>query len=368
MSPLASPAYTRAIPNAADVLSFLPTPVLIIDPDGRIAQANIAAESLFNTSQSALRDRGWDALLAADSPFRSLLAEATGGEGNFAAYDLDLNLVGGTRFRADVLIAPIGDHPGWLTVALQTRAVASLVDRQLVHQGAARSAVGVAAMLAHEIKNPLSGIRGAAQLLAHNLDEDGRELTDLVCTEVDRIRNLVDRMESFTDTRRVERAPENIHAVLGHVRRVAEQGFARGVTFRERYDPSLPPVLGNRDALVQVFLNLVKNAAEAVEAGGEIMITTAYRHGLRVAVKGSERRVSVPLEVCVIDNGPGAPADMEEHLFDPFVTSKRSSQGLGLALVAKIIGEHGGIVEYERTQVPPRTIFRVLLPMQDGKS
>lgn len=368
MKAAVSPAFASAAPGAADILSFLPTPVLIIDPDGRIAQANIAAESLFNTSQAALRERGFDPLLSADSPFRALLADAQRGEGHFAAYDLDMHLVGGARFRADVLIAPIGDQAGWLSVAFQTRAVASLVDRQLVHQGAARSAVGVAAMLAHEIKNPLSGIRGAAQLLAQNVDADGRELTDLVCAEVDRIRNLVDRMESFTDTRRVERAPENIHAILGHVRRVAEPGFAQGLTIRERYDPSLPPVLGNRDALVQVFLNLLKNAAEALPSGGEILLTTAYRHGLRVAVRGSERRVSVPLEVCVIDNGPGAPADMEAHLFDPFVTTKRSSQGLGLALVAKIIGEHGGIVEYERLSVPPRTIFRVLLPMQEGQA
>jgi two-component system nitrogen regulation sensor histidine kinase GlnL len=368
VSAAASPTPVHAAPAAADILSFLPTPVLVLDPAGRIVQANIAAESLLNSSQAALRERGWDALLSADSPFRALLADAQRGEGVFAAYDLDLHLIGGARFRADVLIAPIGDAPGWLSIAFQTRAVASLVDRQLVHQGAARSAVGVAAMLAHEIKNPLSGIRGAAQLLAQNLDSDSRELTDLVCAEVDRIRNLVDRMESFTDTRRVERAPENIHAILGHVRRVAEQGFARGVTIRERYDPSLPPVLGNRDALVQVFLNLVKNAAEAIQPGGEILLTTAYRHGLRVAVKGSDRRVSVPLEVCVIDDGPGAPADLETHLFDPFVTSKRSSQGLGLALVAKLIGEHGGIVEYERQEAPPRTILRVLLPMQEERS
>jgi len=366
VSAAVSPRPDHAAPSPADILSFLPTPVLVIDPAGCIVQANMAAESLFNTSQAALRERGWDPLLSADSPFRGLLGDAQRGEGNFAAYDLDLNLVGGARIRADVLIAPMPDRPGWLTVAFQTRAVASLVDRQLVHQGAARSAVGVAAMLAHEIKNPLSGIRGAAQLLAQNLDDDGRELTTLVCTEVDRIRTLVDRMESFTDTRPVERAPENIHAILGHVRRVAEQGFANGLTIRERYDPSLPPVLGNRDALVQVFLNLVKNAAEALDRGGEILLTTAYRHGLRVAVKGSDRRVSVPLEVCVIDNGPGAPADLGEHLFDPFVTSKRSGQGLGLALVAKIVGEHGGIVEYERLQVPPRTIFRVLLPMQES--
>ena len=368
MSAAASPTPIHAAPAPADILSFLPTPVLVIDPDGRIAQANIAAESLFNTSQAALRERGWDALLSADSPFRALLTDAQRGEGVFAAYDLDLHLIGGARFRADVLIAPVGETPGWLSVAFQTRAVASLVDRQLVHQGAARSAVGVAAMLAHEIKNPLSGIRGAAQLLAQTADEEGRELTALVCAEVDRIRNLVDGMESFTDTRPVERTPENIHAILGHVRRVAEQGFAQGIDIRERYDPSLPPVLGNRDALVQVFLNLVKNAAEAVRPGGEIMLTTAYRHGLRVAVRGSDRRVSVPLEVCVIDNGPGAPADMEEHLFDPFVTSKRSGHGLGLALVAKIVGEHGGIVEYERLEVPQRTILRVLLPMEERRA
>jgi two-component system, NtrC family, nitrogen regulation sensor histidine kinase GlnL len=367
VSAAAAPTPIHSAPAAADILGFLPTPVIVLDPAGRIAGANIAAESLFNSSQAALRDRGWDALLSVDSPLRALLADARRGEGVFTAYDLDLHLIGGARIRADVLVAPIGEAPGWLSVAFQTRAVASLVDRQLVHQGAARSAVGVAAMLAHEIKNPLSGIRGAAQLLAQTVDDDSRELTDLVCSEVDRIRNLVDRMESFTDTRPVERAPENIHAILGHVRRVAEQGFARGLTIRERYDPSLPPVLGNRDALVQVFLNLLKNAAEAVQPGGEIMLTTAYRHGLRVAVKGSERRVSVPLEVCVIDTGPGAPADMEAHLFDPFVTTKRSSQGLGLALVAKIVGEHGGIVEYERLAVPPRTILRVLLPMQEGR-
>lgn len=356
-------------PAASDVLSALPTPVLVIDDGGRIVSANGAAETFLNASQTLLRERGWDALLPPGSALGSLLREAMTATGHFSAYDIEISLIGGMRQRADMLVAPLVDAPGWRTISFQTRSVASMVDRQISHQGAARSAEGVAAMLAHEIKNPLSGIRGAAQLLAQNADPDGQELTDLICAEVDRIAKLVDRMEGFTDTRPLDRAPENIHAILGHVRKVAEQGFARGITVRERYDPSLPAVLGNRDVLIQAFLNLLKNAAEAIaEQGGEIMLTTAYRHGLRVSVRGSDRRVSVPIEICVIDTGPGAPADVEGHLFEPFVSSKRTGTGLGLALVAKVVGDHGGIVEYVRTEQPPRTIFRVLLPMAETRA
>jgi two-component system nitrogen regulation sensor histidine kinase GlnL len=364
----AQAAFSSSISPADAMLHALPHPVIMVAPDGRIADANVAAEQFFEASIPMLRRHMLRELVPFGSPLLALVEQVRQRGSAVNEYKVDLATPRNPGERlVDLHVAPLSEFDGHVIVMLQERTIADKMDRQLTHRGAARSVIALAAMLAHEIKNPLSGIRGAAQLLEQSAADDDRALTKLICDETDRIVKLVDRMEVFADERPVDREPVNIHSVLDHVKRLAQSGFARHIRVVEEYDPSLPPVLANRDHLIQVFLNLVKNAAEAIgdTTDGEIHFSTAFRPGVRLSVHGSKTRVSLPLEVCVKDNGPGVPEDLMPHLFDPFVTTKSSGSGLGLALVAKIVGDHGGITECESQ--PHRTTFRVLLPIWSGE-
>jgi two-component system nitrogen regulation sensor histidine kinase GlnL len=357
-------------PVAAEaILNALPHPVIIVVADGKIADANVAAEAFFEVSAPLLRRYRLGDLVPFGSPLLALVDQVRTRGAAVNEYKVDLGTPRNPGDRlVDLYVAPLPERPDHVVVMLQERTIADKMDRQLTHRSAARSVIALAAMLAHEIKNPLSGIRGAAQLLEQSVGDDDRILTRLICDEADRIVKLVDRMEVFSDERPVDREPINIHVVLDHVKRLAQSGFARHIKFVEEYDPSLPLVLANRDQLIQVFLNLVKNAAEAITDGtteAEIQLTTAFRPGVRLSLPGTKTRVSLPLEFCVRDNGPGVPDDLLPHLFDPFVTTKPTGSGLGLALVAKIVGDHGGIIECESQ--PRRTTFRVLMPVYTGE-
>jgi two-component system nitrogen regulation sensor histidine kinase GlnL len=349
--------------KAGALLDALPHPVVLIDALNHIVEANSAAETFFQSSANVLRRHPIAHFVPFGSPLLALIEQVRERAAPVNEYRVDIGTPrNGAERIVDIYATPVNDPDEGVVIVLQERTIADKLDRQLTHRGAARTVTGLAAMLAHEIKNPLSGIRGAAQLLETSVDDDDRALTRLICEEADRIVKLVDRMEVFSDERPIEREPVNIHIVLDHVRRLALSGFARSIRIADEYDPSLPPVFANRDQLVQVFLNLVKNAAEAIgnAPDGEIMLTTAFRPGMRLSVPGNTNKVTLPLEFCVRDNGPGVPEELLPHLFDPFVTTKANGTGLGLALVAKIIGDHGGVIECESQ--PGRTTFRVLLP------
>jgi two-component system, NtrC family, nitrogen regulation sensor histidine kinase GlnL len=353
--------------EAAVILAALSDPVIVIDRGGHIQFVNPAAEQFLGSGAAAICGNALAGFVAPHSPLLSLVDLVWRVGNTISEYDM---LLEGPRLGSRLVTiqaALTGEGADMLVLTLHERSMADKIDRHLTHRNAARSITAMAAMLAHEVKNPLSGIRGAAQLLEQDADPEGRTLTQLICDETDRIVALVDRMEAFSDDRPIERRAVNIHQVLERVRKVAQSGFARHVRLIEEYDPSLPAVAGDHDLLVQVFLNLVKNAAEALhDANGEIILTTAYRHGLRLAIPGGEGRQFLPLMVSVTDNGAGIPEDLRPYLFDPFVTTKRHGSGLGLALVAKVVGDHGGVIEFDSQ--PRRTVFRVFLPVvaQDG--
>jgi two-component system nitrogen regulation sensor histidine kinase GlnL len=322
----------------------LPVPALVIDAEDRIARLNPAAEGfLLGSARALVGAPVWDRL-AVDAPLEAAFARARESGAPLFVNDVDV----GTGTRPPVMcslqVAPMGQNS---TV-----------------KSAARSAIGMAEMLAHEIKNPLAGITGAAQLLSMTLTAEDRELTDLIVSESRRIVALLERVEQFGNVGAPVLHAVNLHDVLDRARRSAMLGFAGGMRFAEDYDPSLPPALGDGDQLVQVVLNLLKNAAEAAPQGrGTIRLRTYYDATLRVRRGGDAR--ALPLHLEVIDDGPGLPPAIASDVFEPFVSGRENGTGLGLALAAKIVSDHGGWISVD--SVPGRTVFRISLQRADAQ-
>jgi two-component system nitrogen regulation sensor histidine kinase GlnL len=352
------------MPSAEEMVAASPIAMLVLDPAGSIQRVNAAAEVLLNISAQTIIGRQISDLLVMPNAYR----EEEAAFAAYAAYDAVIRIKRGAEVRADLFVTPLVERPGWKVLSIYSGLTVHRVGNR-TQSGGGRAAIRIAAMLAHEIKNPLAGISGAAQLLSRTVDPGAERLTKLIRDEVDRVASLIDRMEGFTDTRKLPLQAENIHAIIDHARAVALSGFGDRLTIRQIYDPSLPDILVHRDTMVQIILNLLKNAAETAEGGGRrrVTITTAFRHGVSVSLDSGGRKQPLPIEVCVIDDGPGAPEDIVEQLFDPFVSSKPKGQGLGLALVDKLMRDMGGIVQYGREGAPEQTVFRLLLPRADGR-
>ena len=349
------------------LLRALPDPVIVVSGTNTILFVNSRGEEFLDMAARSLVGQPLQMLISRDSPITDLVKQARKSAGTVAEYGLTLNTPRLGIANIGVVANAVAKPKGSVIMTFRERSLADVMALQERRYKASRSVSAMGAMLSHEIKNPLLGIRGAAQLLGGTVGEEDRALTKLIQEECDRISNLLSQVDAFTDERPPAREAVNIHAVLDHAHNAAQAGFARHVDFVMEYDPSLPPVYANRGQLIQVFLNLIKNAAEAVpEQGGQIRLGTSYRHGVRLSGPGGreKQRFHLPLMVEVSDNGPGIPPDVQTHLFNPFVTSKPEGKGLGLALAAKIIGEHGGMIDFETEAC--QTVFRVSLPIAKG--
>lgn len=346
------------------VWGAMPYPALVVAPDDTILAANPATESFGATSLRQMQGQRLAKYLGADSAVVDVVRQARRSGVSVAQYNVEVGWGDRPGQLQNVHAAPLSEACGEVLLLMHPQGMADKMDRSLSHRAAARSVTGMAAMLAHEIRNPLAGISGAAQLLEMSLGDGDRELTRLIQEEAARIGQLVERVEQFGDLRPAQRRALNIHDVLDRARRAARAGFAAHVRFTEAYDPSLPPASGDADQLLQVFQNLIKNAAEAVpKVGGTIAVSTAFRPGVKM-LRPNGASESLPLVVSVTDNGPGIPETLIRDVFDPFVTSKAGGTGLGLSLVSKLIADHGGVVECDSR--PGRTQFRVRLPVWRG--
>lgn len=352
------------IEDFSGIIQALPDTILVVDCEDFVTYVNPAGEQFFGLGQEQIIGQKIDILTSFDSPILDLLQRVRGSGANVVNNEVKLESFRGSSRLVDIYVCFFEGHSDDVIVCIRERMVSDAMKRLTGVRNSARSVAALAAVLGHEIKNPLAGIRGAAQLLEGEVQGVSRGLAQLICEEVDRICSLVEDIEIFEDERPVEMTAINIHEVLDHVRRLVEAGAGSGkLNFEELYDPSLPMVHGNRNQLIQAFLNLLNNAVQATSQFnvGNITIGTAFRHGMRASVPGSGQWMDLPLEVSIRDDGPGVPENIRANLFDAFVTSKPGGTGLGLALVAKIIHGHGGVIECK--SLSKGTEFKILLPL-----
>ena len=355
--------YRTPYPVPGVVWASLPRPALLIGPDNRIAEVNPAGEIFLNVSSKSLMGQPAFDRLSIDAPMDEALARARVNQSPLFINDVDVTTGERAPIQCNIQVAPMHDNAEVILLIISPRDVADRLGRAMQVKSAAKSAIGMAEMLAHEIKNPLAGISGAAQLIGMNLPPEDRELADLIVEETRRIVKLLEQVEQFGNLRPPDRRPVNIHDALDRARKSAMVGFAAHMQIVEDYDPSLPPTYADPDQLMQVFLNLIKNAAEACQRAGEgttIRLHTFYDLSLRIRGKDG-RPAALPLQIEIIDDGPGIPPEIAADIFEPFVSGRENGTGLGLALVSKIISDHEGWISVD--SVPGRTVFRVSLPM-----
>ena len=348
------------------VINSINFPFLIIDKNKFILMVNPATEDFFNLSSKVLINKSIEEILPFSSPVLSLIDSSIKKDRTFKEYRVDLSTpISGSHKDVDVEVTPVIGLENYYQIIL----VEDFHEKKLVLQNENKknkiAMSNMSQILAHEVKNPLSGIRGAAQILEKKVESEETIMTDLIITEVDRIRRLVDNLQIFDASTPIDLRPINIHSILRHVKDVMMNSSNKEIKIKEVFDPSIPDVIGNEDQLIQVFINLIKNSIEAFsnepDADNEIILSTNYEHGYIVKEKSSEERVKLPIKISVMDNGPGIPDSISQEIFQPFVSTKKIGQGgLGLSIVSKIISDHNGSIELDLTDQGTKFIIRLM--------
>ena len=354
-------------PATGAIWAALPVPAFLLGARNGteiLLECNPAAELFMSSSTTALAGEPAFDRLSIDAPMEEAVARCRANRAPIFINDADVCTGERAPVQCNLQLSPMGDPADTVLMLIAPREIAGRLGRTQAIKAAAKSAIGMSEMLAHEIKNPLAGISGAAQLLSMGLSAADRELTDLIVAETRRILKLLEQVEQFGDQRPPECRPVNIHDVLERARRSAVVGFGAHMRIVDDYDPSLPPTWADSDQLLQVFQNLLKNASEAQPKGGTIRIRSYFERGLHIRADG--RQVPLPLHVDIIDDGPGLPPAIADNVFEPFVSGRENGTGLGLALVSKIIAAHSGWIEVDSR--PGRTVFRVSLPLAPNPS
>mgnify|MGYP002651850317 CR=1 FL=1 len=360
----AEPRREGQRPDPKRLVASLPLAVFVLAPDLVVSSVNPAAEQLSGKGARRLVGRNVAEIFAFDEPL--ILGRLAEGEAQLFARDAQVRVLGQPTRRLDVMTAPVTHSPGWQMLMLHE---AIGVDALSGDGGSAGAGEGVALrapeVLAHEIKNPLAGIRGAAQLLDRKLEGGDKALTGLITAEVDRIAKLIDQMQSLSRRSQEPAAPLNLHEAVRHAQAIVAASSSGTIVVEEEFDPSLPPVMANGDALVQVLLNLMTNAREACEGSKppRIAVRTRFASGIQLHAGPGGKPLRLPIELRVSDNGPGIDPKLRDHIFEPFVTAKKSGQGLGLALVQKLVREMHGRISHDRDEEKGWTHFRLHLPV-----
>ena len=345
----------------SQIFAALPNPVFVLDLENKFIYLNQAAEIFFQSSRMILLGTALNSIIAADSNFLSMVRRARAQSISVGDQGVELNGPKIGLKLINVQITPFGDRGLRLLICIQERALAERLRGQSLFRGTARSIAAMAALLAHEVKNPLAGIKGAAQLLEADLDDDGQNLTRMIVEESDRVAALLDRMEGFAGGANLVLAPLNIHEILDHCLNLAQASYGAHVKVRRSYDPSLPLVNGHRDLLIQAFINIIKNACEATDINDKIIIKTSYSQGRRLTFSAVDGGSYAPVQVEVIDNGRGISEELRDHIFDPFVSGRCKGSGLGLTMVASVVADHGAMIDVD--SAPGQTVFRVNFPV-----